>query len=165
MDQELLILLPDQSLTFSSADHIKHKMLKYAIQNTSTFVIVDGRYVRNIDATVAKVNFWTVDQIQCETNCNKNSIQSPVVMYNCGWFACAQEEGVLLALEQGADGCFMSTGFQNVYTISWCTIWRRTAEIGEHREWHPWKLYTNTGRCIEIISKDKCCRWWWRWRW
>lgn len=68
MDQELLILLPDQSLTFSSADHIKHKMLKYAIQNASTFVIVDGRYVRHIDATVAKVcipfviehfrNFW-----------------------------------------------------------------------------------------------------------
>lgn len=60
MDQELLILLPDQSLTFSSADHIKYKLLKYAIQNTSTFVVIDGRYVRTIDATVAKVN-----QINC----------------------------------------------------------------------------------------------------
>lgn len=57
MDQELLVLMPDQSLTFSSADHIKYKLLKYAIQSTSTFVVIDGRYVRTIDATVAKVKY------------------------------------------------------------------------------------------------------------
>lgn len=57
MDQELLVLLPDQSLTFSSADYIKYKLLKYAIQNASKFVVIDGRYVRQIDATVAKVNY------------------------------------------------------------------------------------------------------------
>lgn len=120
MDQELLILLPDQSLTFSSADHIKYKMLKYAIQNTSTFVIVDGRYVRTIDATVAKVVFEffaLFSHIQFETNKNQNSISFTVAVYNCGRFTFAQEKGVLLALEQGADGCFMSIGFQNVYTI------------------------------------------------
>lgn len=55
MEQELLILLPDQSLTFSSSDHFKYKILKYAMQNTPNIVIIDGRNIRTIDATVAKV--------------------------------------------------------------------------------------------------------------
>lgn len=55
MEQELLILLPDQSLTFSSADHFKYKVLKYVVQNTPTVIVIDGRYIRTIDATVAKV--------------------------------------------------------------------------------------------------------------
>lgn len=55
MEQELLILLPDQSLTFSSADHFKYKVLKYVVQNTPSVIIIDGRCVRTIDATVAKV--------------------------------------------------------------------------------------------------------------
>lgn len=55
MEQELLILMPDQSLTFSSSDHFKYKVLKYVVQNTPKIVVIDGRYVRTIDATVAKV--------------------------------------------------------------------------------------------------------------
>lgn len=55
MNQEILILMPDQSLTFSSSDHFKYKALKYVVRNTPKIVIVDGRYVRTIDATVAKV--------------------------------------------------------------------------------------------------------------
>lgn len=55
MDQELLVLLPDQSLTFSSSDHIKYKILNHVIQSTADIVIIDGRFVRTIDATVAKV--------------------------------------------------------------------------------------------------------------
>lgn len=56
MEQELLILMPDQSLTFSSSDHFKYKILKYVVQNTLKIIIIDGRYVRTIDATVAKVS-------------------------------------------------------------------------------------------------------------
>lgn len=57
MDQELLILMPDQSLTFSASDHFKYKILKYVVQNTPQIIILDGRYVRTIDATVAKVSY------------------------------------------------------------------------------------------------------------
>lgn len=51
----MLMLLPDQCLTFSSSDHIKAKILKYVNQNSSSIIIIDGRYVRSIDTTVAKV--------------------------------------------------------------------------------------------------------------
>lgn len=56
LDMELLVLMPDQSLSFSSSDHIKHKILKYVIQSTSKVVVIDGRNIRTIDATVAKVS-------------------------------------------------------------------------------------------------------------
>lgn len=55
LDHEMLVLLPDQCLTFSSSDHIKAKVLKYVNRNTANIIIIDGRYVRSIDTTVAKV--------------------------------------------------------------------------------------------------------------
>lgn len=54
---ELLVLSPDQSLSFSSSDHVKHKVLKYVIQSTSKVIVIDGRNIHTIDATVAKVSF------------------------------------------------------------------------------------------------------------
>lgn len=53
----MLVLIPDQSLTFASSDHFKYKVLKYVVQSTSKLVIIDGRNIRTIDATVAKVGF------------------------------------------------------------------------------------------------------------
>lgn len=63
MEHELLILLPDQSLTFSSADHFKYKILKYVVQSTPKVIIIDGRSVRTIDATVAKTLCTIVEDL------------------------------------------------------------------------------------------------------
>lgn len=56
IDHEILILTPDQSLSFSSADHLKYKAVKYAINNSPNIVILDGSHVQYIDSTVAKVS-------------------------------------------------------------------------------------------------------------
>lgn len=74
MDQEMLILLPDQSLTFSSADHFKYKIIKYVVQNTPKVIVIDGRYVRTIDATVAKVRLWERERMSFNRNSNDSFI-------------------------------------------------------------------------------------------
>lgn len=48
--------MPDQNLSFPSSDHFKYKTMKYVMQNASQIVIIDGRNVHTIDATVAKVS-------------------------------------------------------------------------------------------------------------
>lgn len=55
LEQELLVLMPDQNLSFPSSDYFKYKTMKYVMQNASKTVIIDGRNVHTIDATVAKV--------------------------------------------------------------------------------------------------------------
>lgn len=52
--------MPDQNLSFPSSDHFKYKTMKYVMQNASKIVIIDGRNVRTIDATVAKVSYFWV---------------------------------------------------------------------------------------------------------
>lgn len=54
-EQEVLVLTPDQSLTFSSADYFKYKVVSYATQNHTDIIIVNGRNVQYIDSTAAKV--------------------------------------------------------------------------------------------------------------
>lgn len=73
LDQEMLVLLPDQCLTFSSSDHIKSKVLKYVNRNTSSIIIIDGRYVRSIDTTVAKVIYFSTVDLQSLFFPSKNS--------------------------------------------------------------------------------------------
>lgn len=57
-NQDILMVTPDQSLVFSSAENVKYKILKTALNNDNiNFIIVNGQYVQTIDATVAKVKF------------------------------------------------------------------------------------------------------------
>ncbi|XP_031629887.1 sodium-independent sulfate anion transporter-like isoform X2 [Contarinia nasturtii] len=115
MEQELLILMPDQSLTFSSSDHFKYKILKYVVQNTPKIVIIDGRFIHNIDATVAKslctvvedmhllhrkVYFWHWNKEPMGVLCRLNSKMFAL-------FKDAQTEDELLksvSLENGKEG-------------------------------------------------------------
>lgn len=60
----MLVLLPDQSLAFPSADHIKLQISKHVNRNTSNIIIIDGRYVRSIDATVAKVFIFSLSEFR-----------------------------------------------------------------------------------------------------
>lgn len=55
-EHEALVIRPDQSLTFSSADYIKYKILKYASQHHSDIIIIDGINIQYIDSTAAKVS-------------------------------------------------------------------------------------------------------------
>lgn len=56
---DVMVIVPDQSLVFSAAEHVKYKILKHATINEGIrFIVVNGQFVQTIDATVAKVNIY-----------------------------------------------------------------------------------------------------------
>lgn len=56
-NQYVLIVVPDQSLVFSAAEHTKDKILRHVDRNSENvdIIVIDGNYVQFIDVTVAKV--------------------------------------------------------------------------------------------------------------
>lgn len=52
-DQDVLCITPDQSLVFSAAEPIRYRILKSAIQNDASLIVIDGSYINTIDVTVA----------------------------------------------------------------------------------------------------------------
>lgn len=56
-DHALLIFTPNQSLIFSSADFFRYKVIKYVLEHEEAeFVIINGRFIQNIDVTAMKVS-------------------------------------------------------------------------------------------------------------
>lgn len=50
----LLVVTPDQSLYFSSTEHLRNKITKSIHTNDLVeFVVIDGHYIHHLDATVA----------------------------------------------------------------------------------------------------------------
>lgn len=61
-DENILLIVPDQSLNFSAAEHFKGKIFKHInrnVDNNVSIIVIDGHYVQSIDITVAKVSFST----------------------------------------------------------------------------------------------------------
>lgn len=50
----LLVVTPDQSLFFSSTEHLRNKITKNVhINHQVDYVVIDGHYIHHLDATVA----------------------------------------------------------------------------------------------------------------
>lgn len=65
--RDIMIVVPDQSLIFSAAEHFKYKVLKHVLQNpTILAIILNGEYVQSIDATVAKTLESIVDDLKIQ---------------------------------------------------------------------------------------------------
>lgn len=52
--QKVILVTPDQSLFFSAAEYVKHKVLKAASDHPEAdLIVLDGHYVHHMDATMA----------------------------------------------------------------------------------------------------------------
>ncbi|XP_058812091.1 sodium-independent sulfate anion transporter-like isoform X2 [Topomyia yanbarensis] len=60
---DLLIVTPDQSLVYSSAEYLKYRVLKLFQQNPVDLVVIEGSAVSYIDTTVAKILAGIVDDL------------------------------------------------------------------------------------------------------
>ncbi|XP_053667788.1 sodium-independent sulfate anion transporter-like [Anopheles marshallii] len=52
---DVLILQPDQSLVYSSAEYLKYHVLKQANKYPDAIIVLDGSHISSLDTTVAKV--------------------------------------------------------------------------------------------------------------
>lgn len=57
-NDEILVVTPNQSLIFSSAEHFKNRLMKKVIaqSNPNLLVVIDGHFVQKIDTTAASVS-------------------------------------------------------------------------------------------------------------
>uniref|UniRef100_A0A182PZV9 SLC26A/SulP transporter domain-containing protein n=1 Tax=Anopheles farauti TaxID=69004 RepID=A0A182PZV9_9DIPT len=53
--KNVLILQPNQGLVYSSAEYLKHIVLKTATKQACPIVLIDGTHISSVDTTVAKV--------------------------------------------------------------------------------------------------------------
>ncbi|XP_058456090.1 sodium-independent sulfate anion transporter-like isoform X2 [Malaya genurostris] len=60
---DLLIISPDQSLIYASAEYLKSQVLKLSLQNPVDVVVIEGSSVSYIDTTVAKNLVGIVDDL------------------------------------------------------------------------------------------------------
>uniref|UniRef100_A0A182K947 STAS domain-containing protein n=1 Tax=Anopheles christyi TaxID=43041 RepID=A0A182K947_9DIPT len=51
----VLVIQPDQSLIYSSAEYLKHQLLKQAAKHECRIIVLDGSHINSVDTTVAKV--------------------------------------------------------------------------------------------------------------
>lgn len=56
---EMFIVTPSRGLQFPAAEYIKERVLKEC-NTEKTAVVIDGKYINNIDATVAKVLIFSI---------------------------------------------------------------------------------------------------------
>lgn len=51
----VLVIQPDQRIVFSSADYLKHQVLKHSSKESVQVVVLDGSHITSVDTTAAKV--------------------------------------------------------------------------------------------------------------
>uniref|UniRef100_A0A336KGN5 CSON009900 protein n=1 Tax=Culicoides sonorensis TaxID=179676 RepID=A0A336KGN5_CULSO len=64
-NSKLLVVTPNQSLIFSSADFFRYKIIKYALEHDEAeYVIINGRFIQNIDITAMKKISGLIDNLK-----------------------------------------------------------------------------------------------------
>ncbi|XP_067000175.2 sodium-independent sulfate anion transporter isoform X2 [Anabrus simplex] len=92
---EILLITPDQSLVFPAAEFVRKKIVKVCLQYSSgTIVILNGRHIHHIDATMAKA-------LQL-LNQNLKVREQRLVLWN--WVRSSRE--TCLGLDPKMDGVF-----------------------------------------------------------
>ncbi|KXJ78346.1 hypothetical protein RP20_CCG004936 [Aedes albopictus] len=71
---DMLVVVPDQSLVYSSAEYLKARVVKLSQQNPVELVVIDGYAVNYIDSTVAKILAGIIEDLKIQ--------ERPVVFWN-----------------------------------------------------------------------------------
>lgn len=71
----LLVVTPDQSLFFSSTEHLRNKITKNIhLHDLVEYVVIDGHYIQHLDSTVATGIQSLIKDLSC--------IEKKVVLWN-----------------------------------------------------------------------------------
>ncbi|XP_055588077.1 sodium-independent sulfate anion transporter-like isoform X2 [Uranotaenia lowii] len=87
---DLLVVAPDQSLMYSSAEYLKSRILKLSQQNSVDAIAINGTAINSIDSTVAKILASIVEDLGLQ--------RRPVVFWN--WQRAAQHTAFRLDAEK-----------------------------------------------------------------
>lgn len=56
---DIMVITPNQSLIFSSADFFRYKVTKMVLENEDAeFIVINGRFIQSIDVTAMKVSIY-----------------------------------------------------------------------------------------------------------
>lgn len=96
-ERKVILITPDQSLYFSSAEYLKFKVKKAVAMHVSTrILVIDGKFIKNIDAT---------------TGSGINAMISEMEDFNVKitlWNWNVQPMGVILRTNRSLEGLFKS---------------------------------------------------------